>query len=80
MACCVVLDHACVLGRFAQPVPGCFAVTCFGALAIFAPSAADYLRLLAANSAARSNRLCFAACFRADGPCGTHLKNTFGIF
>ena len=45
-----------------------------------APSAADYLRLLAANSAARSNRLCFAACFRADGPCGTHLKNTFGIF
>ena len=80
MACCVVLDHACVLGQFAQPVPGCFASTCFGALAILVPSAADYLRSLAANSAARRHRLCFPACFRADGPCGRRINNTLGIF
>ena len=67
-------------GQFAQPVPCCFAGTCFGALAILGPSAADYLRSLGFKSAARCHRLCFAACFRVEGPCGTRLNDAFGIF
>ena len=68
------------LGQFVQPVLRYFAGTCFGALAILGPSAADYLRSLGFKSAARCRRLCFAACFRAEGPCRTHLNDTFGIF
>ena len=68
------------LGQFVQPVPRCFAGTCFGALAILGPSAADYLRSLGFKSVARFRRLCFAACFRAEGFCRTHLNDTFGIF
>ena len=68
------------LGQFVQPVPRCFAGTCFGALAILGPSAADYLRSLGFKSAARCRRLCLGACFRAEGPCRTHLNDTFGIF
>ena len=67
-------------GQFAQPVPCYFAGTCFGALAILGPSAADYLRSLGFKSAARCHRLCFAACCRVEGPCGTRLNDAFGIF
>ena len=60
-------------GQFAQPVSCCFAGTCFGALAILEPSAADHLRSLGSNSDACCHRLCFAACFRTDGLSGTPL-------
>ena len=67
-------------GQFAQPVPCCFAGTCFGALVILEPSAADHLHSLGFKSDARCHRLCFAACFRAESPCGTRLNDAFGIF
>ena len=63
----------CVLGQFAQPAPGCFGGICFGA-GNFGPSAAEYLRSLATHSAAGCHRVCFAACIRADGSCGTFPK------
>lgn len=44
------------------------------------PPAADHLHSLGSNSDACCHRLCFAACFRAESPCGTRLNDAFGIF
>ena len=74
MVCRAVLAHA---GVRASLLSLSLAVLLAHALE---PSAAEHLRSLGFKSAARCRRLCFAACFRAEGPCGTRFNDTFGIF